>query len=257
MKYLFLLLTISSLAKADILLVANKNTPLSDYKTICEKNNYLCLPQSFSRMSKKQAPHFDRLIETFDLDNKNYVAEFSKILNLSLQEDDLSLDQIKNLILASEKLVQNKSLNLSDKIKKLKKLHAILESIKDEATDKMLYIAGINIANSLQNRLRLDSYLNEIKHSEVDYISYTENGEKKYFLNGDCDHPRYTEMITQLDLQVIPHFSEGCSMAQKYDWGSDLMTDHFKENKNKYLVGLAAAVTALFLKSYEVSIGSE
>lgn len=258
MKYLFLLiLTITSFSQAEVLLVANKNTPLSDYKKICEKNGYLCLPQGFANLKQRQTPHFDRLIETFDLDNKDYVAEFSKNLNLSLKEDDLTLDQIKNLILAGEKMVQNKNVTLSEKIKKLKKLHAILEEVKDEAADKMLYLAGVNITNSLQNRLRLDPYLNEIKHSEVDYISFTENGEKKYFLNGDCDHPRYTEFVSQLDLQVIPHFSEGCNLSQKYNWGSDLMVDHFKENKNKYLVGLAAVATAIFLKSYEVSIGSE
>lgn len=251
MKYFFLLFMISSVSQADVLLVANKNTPLSDYKKICEKNGYRCLPQGFSSLKQRQTPHFDRLIETFDLDNKNYVAEFSKSLNLSLKEDDLSLDQIKNLILASEKL------NLSEKVTKLKKLHAVLESIKEEPADKILNVAGLNIANNLQNRMRLDPFLNDIKHSELDYISYTENGEKKYYLNGDCDHPRYTEMISQLDLQVIPHFSEGCNLSQKYNWGSDLMVDHFKENKNKYLIGLAAVATALFLKSYEVSIGSE
>lgn len=253
MKYLFLLLlSITSFSQAEILLVANKNTPLSDYKKICEKNGYLCLPQGFTNLKQRQTPHFDRLIETFDLDNKNYVAEFSKNLNLSLKEDDLTLDQIKNLILASEKIARNNS-----QASKLKKLHAILESTKEEPSDKMLYIAGKTLANSLQNRLRLDPYLNEIKHIELDYISYTENNEKKYFLNGDCDHPRYTEFVSQLDLQVIPHFSEGCSMTQKYNWGSDLMADHFKENKNKYLIGLAAIATAFFLKSYEVSIGSE
>ncbi len=253
MKYLFLLLlTITSFSQAEVLLVANKNTPLSDYKKICEKNGYLCLPQDFSKLKQRQTPHFDRLIETFDLDNKNYVAEFGKNLNLSLKEDDLTLDQIKNLILASEKIAPNNS-----QASKLKKLHTILESTKEEASDKILLIAGVNIANNLQNRMRLDSYLNEIKHIELDYISYTENDEKKYFLNGDCDHPRYTEFVSQLDLQVIPHFSEGCSMTQKYNWGSDLMVDHFKENKNKYLIGLAAVATAFFLKSYEVSIGSE
>lgn len=253
MKYLFLLLlSITSFSQAEILLVANKNTPLSDYKKICEKNGYLCLPQGFTNLKQRQTPYFDRLIETFDLDNKNYVAEFSKNLNLSLKEDDLTLDQIKNLILASEKIAHNNS-----QASKLKKLHAILESTKEEPSDKMLYIAGKTLANSLQNRLRLDPYLNEIKHIELDYISYTENNEKKYFLNGDCDHPRYTEFVSQLDLQVIPHFSEGCSMTQKYNWGSDLMADHFKENKNKYLIGLAAIATAFFLKSYEVSIGSE
>jgi len=258
MKYLFLIiLTITSFSQAEVLLVANKNTPLSDYKKICEKNGYLCLPQGFTDLKQKQTPHFDRLIETFDLDNKNYVAEFSKNLNLSLKEDDLNLDQIKNLILASEKLLQNKSLNIAEKVKNLKKLHAILESTKDEPADKMLYIAGKTLANSLQNRLRLDPYLNDIKHIELDYISYTENNEKKYYLNGDCDHPRYTEFVSQLDLQVIPHFSEGCNLSQKYNWGSDLMLDHFKENKNKYLIGLAAVATAFFLKSYEVSIGSE
>ena len=253
MKYLFLLiLTITSFSQAEILLVANKNTPLSDYKKICEKNGYLCLPQGFANLKQRQTPRFDRLIETFDLDNKNYVAEFSKNLNLSLKEDDLTLDQIKNLILASEKIKQNNS-----QTSKLKKLHAILENIKEEPSDKILLIAGVNIANNLQNRMRLDPYLNDIKHIELDYISYTENGDKKYYLNGDCDHPRYTEMVSQLDLQVIPHFSEGCSMTQKYNWGSDLMVDHFKVNKNKYLVGLAAVATALFLKSYDVSIGSE
>lgn len=181
----------------------------------------------------------------------------TKSLTLSLQENDLNLDQIKNLILASEKLIQYKNLNIDDKVKKLKKLYAILENIKAEPSDKVLYVAGIAVTNNLENRLRLDPYLNDIKHSEVDYISYIENGEKKYFLNGDCDHPRYTEIISQLDLQVIPHFSAGCNLTQKYDWGSDLMKDHFTENKNEYLLGLAAVATAFFLKSYEVSIGSE
>lgn len=258
MQYLFLfLLTVTSLAQAEILLVANKNTPLADYRKICEKNGYLCLPQGFTNLKQRKTPHFDRLIETFDLDNKDYIAEFRKNLNLSLTEDDLTMDQIKSLILAGEKIAQNKNVNLSGKVTKLKNLHTILESIKDEHSDKILYVAGKNLANSLQNRLLLDPYLNEIKHIELDYISYTENNEKKYFLNGECDHPRYTEFISQLDLQVIPHFSEGCSMTQKYNWGSDLMVDHFNENKNKYLLGLAAVATAIFLKSYEVSIGSE
>lgn len=252
MKHLFFVLfMVSNVAVADILLVANKNTSLSDYKKICEKNNYVCLPQSFASLRQKQTSHFDHLIETFDLDNKNYVSEFSKKLSLSLKEDDLSLDQIKNLILASEKL------NLSEKAKKLQKLHAVLQSIQPETSDKMLYVAGVAIANTLQNRLRLDQFLNEVKHIEVDYISYSENGDKKYFLNGDCDHPRYTELVSQADLQVIPHFSEGCNLSQKYNWGSDLMVDHFKENKNKYLIGLAAVATVFFLKSYEITTGSE
>ncbi|AZZ37783.1 hypothetical protein CIK05_13570 [Bdellovibrio sp. qaytius] len=256
MKYLFLiLLTVANFAKADILLVASKNTSLSDYKKICEKNNYVCLPQNFSSLQQRKTIHFDHLIETFDLDNKNYVSEFLSTLNLSLKEDDLNLDQVKNLILASEKMVQNKGANLSEKIKKLKKLHEILSDIKNEPSDKLLLVAGVTVANTLQNRLRLDPYLNEIKHVELDYISYTENDEKKYFLNGDCDHPRYTEFIGQLDIQVIPHFSEGCNLSQKYNWGSDLMVDHFKENKNKYLIGLAAVATVFFLKNYDVSIG--
>lgn len=254
MRHLFLfslfVFFVSIVAQAEVLLVANKNTSLTDYKTICEKNNYLCLPQGLSNLLSKKTPRFDRLIETFDLDNKNYVADFSKELSLSLKEDDLSLDQIKNLILAAEKL------KLREKILKLKKLYSILESSKPEASDKMLFVAGIAIANTLQNRMRLDPYLNEIKHIEADYISYTENEEKKFYLNGDCDHPRYTEFISQLDVQVIPHFSSGCNMTQKYNWGSDLMVDHFKEHKNKYLVGLAAVATALFLQSYDVSIGN-
>ena len=256
-NFFLLLLTISNVAFADVLLVANKYTSLSDYKKICEKNNYVCLPQSFARLRQTQTVHFDRLIETYDLDNKDYVSNFSKNLSLSLKEDDLNLDQIKNLILASEKLMQNKDIILTEKVKKLKKLYAILSAIQPENADKMLYLAGVAVANNLQNRLRLDIYLNEIKHIEVDYISYSENNEKKYFLNGDCDHPRYTELISQTQLQVIPHFSEGCNLSQKYNWGSDLMVDHFKENKNKYLVGLAAVATMFFLKSYDISIGSE
>lgn len=256
MKILFLIiLTITHVAFADVLLVASKNTSLSDYKKICEKNGYLCLPQSFMKLQKKQTVYFDQLIETFDLDNKNYVADFSKVLTLSLKEDNLNLDQIKNLILATEKIEQNKSLGLALRIKYLKRLHSILETIQPEPADKLLFVAGIAIANNLQNRMRLDFFLNGIKHIEVDYISYLADNDKKFFLNGDCDHPRYTELISQADMQVIPHFSEGCNLSQKYNWGSDLMVDHFKENKNKYLIGLAAVATMFFFKSYEVSIG--
>lgn len=256
MKILILIiLTITNVAFADVLLVANKNTSLLDYKKICEKNGYVCLPQSFMKLQKKQTVHFEQLIEAFDLDNKNYVADFSKVLTLSLKEDDLNLDQIKNLILAAEKIEQNKSLGLAAKIKYLKRLHSILETIQPEPADKLLFVAGIAVANNLQNRMRLDPFLNELKSVEVDYVSYSTNKDRKYFLNGDCDHPRYTELISQADMQVIPHFSEGCNLSQKYNWGSDLMVDHFKENKNKYLIGLAAVATMFFLKSYEVSIG--
>ena len=119
------------------------------------------------------------------------------------------------------------------------------------------FVVGRNIANTLPRRILLDTYLNELKHYEVDYASVISSNEKKYFLNGDCDYPRYSEVISQADLQVIPHFSEGCDLNQKYNWGKDLMTDHFKENKNKYFMGLAAVATMFFLKSYEISTGNE
>ena len=260
MKLLVLLLVLiscTSFASEGILLVAHKNTPFEDYKTICAKNKYLCFPQAFTSLSKKQTPHFDLLIENFDLDDKDYVTQFSKKLLLSLKEDDLTLEQIKNLILATEKIVQHKETQLSNELKKLKKIYEALGKMADENSDKMIFVAGKTVANNLRNRLLLDPYLNDLKHSELDYISITQNGEKKYFLNGDCDHPRYTEFVSQLDLQVIPHFSEGCNLSQKYNWGADLMTDHFKENKNKYLIGLATVATIFFLKSYELSSGDE
>lgn len=255
MKILVILLVLincTSFASKGILLVAHKNTPLEDYKKICAKNNYLCFPQAFTSITKRQTTHFDFLIETFDLDNKDYVTQFSKRLSQSLKEDDLTLDQIKNLILATEKIAQNKDLS-----KKLKKIYEVLLQLPNEAADKMIFVGGKTVANNLRNRLLLDPYLNDLKHYEFDYTSITQNGEKKYFLNGDCDHPRYTEFVSQLDLQVIPHFSEGCNLSQKYDWGSDLMEDHFKENKNKYLIGLTTVAAIFFLKSYEFSIGSE
>lgn len=265
MKLLVLLLVLigctsfagTQLKDEGILLVAHKNTPLEDYKTICAKKKYLCFPQAFSSLIKKQTPHFDFLIENFDLDNKDYVTQFSKKLVLSLKENDLTLEQIKNLILATEKIVQNKDPKLSKDLKRLKKIYEVLGQLTDEISDKMIFVAGKNVANNLRNRLLLDPYLNDLKHFELDYTSITENGEKKFFLNGDCDHPRYTEFVSQLDLQVIPHFSEGCNLSQKYDWGTDLMADHFKEHKNKYLLGLATVATIFFLKSYEISSGSE
>lgn len=260
MKFLVLLLVlISSTSFADqgILLVAHKNTPPDDYKTICTKKNYLCFPQAFRSLIKKQTPHFEFLIENFDLDNKDYVTQFSKKLSLSLKEDDLTLEQIKNLILATEKIAQNKDSKLSDNLKRLKKIYEVLSQLTDETSDKMIFVADKNVANNLRNRLLLDPYLNDLKHFELDYASVTENGTKKFFLNGDCDRPRYTEFVSQLDLQVIPHFSEGCNLSQKYDWGTDLMAGHFKENKNKYLIGLATIATVFFLKSYELSIGNE
>lgn len=259
---LLILISCTSFAEAQhkdegILLVAHKNTPLADYKTICEKKNYLCFPQAFSSLIKKQTPHFDFLIENFDLDDKDYVTQFSKKLSLSLKEDDLTLEQIKNLILATEKIAQNNGPKLSGELKNLKKIYEVLSRLADETSDKMIFVAGKNVANNLHNRLLLDPYLNDLKHSELDYTSITQNGEKKYFLNGDCDHPRYTEFVSQLDLQVIPHFSEGCNLSQKYDWGTDLMADHFKANKNKYLIGLATVATIFFLQSYELSSGNE
>lgn len=265
MKFLIILLVLiscTSFAGArpydqGILLVAHKNTLLEDYKTICAKKNYLCFPQAFSLLIKKQTPHFDFLIENFDLDNKDYVTQFSKKLFLSLKEDDLTLEQIKNLILATEKIAQNKDAKIFNDLKSLKKIYEVLNQLTDEISDKMIFVAGKNVANNLRNRLLLDPYLNGLKHFELDYASITENGEKKFFLNGDCDRPRYTEFVSQLDLQVIPHFSEGCSLSQKYDWGTDLIADHFKENKNKYLIGLATVATIFFLKSYELSIGNE
>ena len=261
MKFLFLLLVLiscTSFAGEGIVLVAHKNTPLEDYKKICAKNNYLCFPKAFTTLTKKQTPHFDFLVENFDLDNKDYVAQFSKKLTLSLKEDDLTLEQIKNLILATEKIALNKDAKLSDELKKLKKIYDVFGKLTDEDSDKMIFVAGKNVANNLRNRLLLDPYLNELKHVEIDYVSITQNDEKKFFLNGDCDHPRYTEFVSQLDLQVLPHFSEGgCNLSQKYNWGTDLMADHFKEHKNKYLIGLAAAATIFFLKSYEISSGSE
>lgn len=252
-----ILISCTSFASNGIILVAHKNTPLEDYKKICAKNNYLCFPQAFSLINKKQSLHFDSLIESFDLDNKDYVTQFSKKLSLSLKEDDLTLDQIKNLILAAEKLSQSKDPKLSEAVKKLKRIHVLLNNLPDETTDKMIFIAGKGVANTLNRRLMLDPILNDLKHNEVDYVSFTQNEEKKYFLNGDCDFPRYTEMISQLDLQVIPHFAEGCNLNQKYTWGKDLMSSHLSENKNKYLLGLATIATIFFLKSYEISNGSE
>lgn len=254
---ILLILTMANLASADVLLVAHKSTSLLDYKKICQKNGYVCLPESFLRLQTKKTLHFDRLIENFDLDNKNYVTEFSEVLSISLKQDDLNLDQIKNLILAADKVNQSKNLNLSEKIRKLKKIYSILEKIQNESSDKVILIAGISVANTLQNRMKLDPFLNEIKHVELDYISYTENGDRKYFLNGDCNHPRYTELVSQLDLQVIPHFSEGCNLSQKYNWGSDLMVDHFKSHKKSYLIGLAAVASAFLLKSYEISMANQ
>lgn len=250
------LISCTSFANEGILLVAHKNTPLENYKTICAKNGYLCFPQAFASVTKFQTPHFDFLIENFDLDNKNYVTQFSPKLSLSLKEDDLTLDQLKNLILATEKLSHNNT-KLSEQLKKLKKIYEVLGKLTDETSDKVIYIAGKSVANNLRNRVLLDPYLNDLKHYELDYTSISQNGDKKYFLNGDCDFPRYTEFVSQLDLQVIPHFSEGCNLNQKYSWGKDLMNDHFKENKNKYLLGLVTVATIFFLKSYELSSGSE
>lgn len=244
-------------AKERILLVAHRDTPLSDYKKICEKNNYLCLPQGYAAIAPARTPHFNDLIENFDLDNKDYVSQFSKKLHLSLKDDDLNLEQLKNLILAGEKIAQNKETKLSETVKRLKKLYTLLAELDSEPADKMLYLLGKTVANNLRNRLLLDPYLQELKHVELDYISLTLDGDKKYYLNGECDRPRYTEFISQLDLQVIPHFADGCNLSQRYDWGKDLMSEHLKENKNKYLLGFAAIATMFFLKSYDVSIGSE
>lgn len=252
-----IMISCMSFAGEGILLVAHKNTSLEDYKKICAKNNYLCFPKAFTAVTSRRSLHFDFLIENFDLDNKDYVTQFPKTLSLSLKEDDLSLEQIKNLILATEKLAQHKEPNLFVPLKKLKKIFDILGKINDEDSDKIIFIAGKTVANNLRNRLLLDPYLNDLKHYELDYTSVSQNGEKKYFLNGECDRPRYTEFVSQLDLQVIPHFAEGCNLTQRYNWGTDLMTDHFKENKNKYLLGLAAVATIFFLKSYEISSASE
>lgn len=250
-----LLIWTSAVKAADsILLVANKNTPLSDYNKICQKNGYICLPLAYKDIAQRQTKNYDLLVETFDLDSKNYTVSFQNQLKQSLKEDDLTLDQIKNLILASEKIAQQiKSSQLTQEIKQLKNLHITLSSLSEEPSDRAIHIAGKMIANNLKNRMLLEPYLEHVKHIEIDYISMTVNGEKKYFLNGDCEHPRYTEFISQLTLQVIPHFPEGCNLSQRYDWGSDLMSTHLSEHKNKYLIGLAALATAWFLKTYEIS----
>lgn len=252
-----ILLSCSSFAGQNIVLVAHKNTPIEDYKKICAKNSYICFPKGFSLTQRKNTPVFDSLVENFDLDNKDYVSQFTTKLSESLKNDDLNIDQIKNLILAAEKITSNKDNKPNEMIKKLKKFLAIVTNLPEEESDKILFVAGKAVPHSLANRLALDTYLNDLKHTEVDFYSFTENGEKKLFLNGDCDRPRYTEFISQLDLQVIPHFSEGCNFNQKYEWGADLLTAHFSENKNKYLVGLATLATVLFLNSYEITSDSK
>lgn len=257
-SFLFLvLISCTSLASESVLLVAHKNTSFEDYKKICTKNNYLCFPQAFILINKSKTPHFNFLIENFDLDNKTYVTEFSEKLSLSLKEDDLTLEQIKNLILATEKLAPLKDSKLSIQLVKLKKMYSVLTSIPEEKADRIIYIAGKSIANTLSRRLQLDTYLEELNHYEIDYVSVVSSKEKRYFLNGDCNYPRYSEVVSQADLHVIPHFSEGCDLNQKYSWGKDLMMDHFQENKNKYFIGLAALATMFFLKSYEISTGNE
>ena len=134
MKILILFLVLmscTSFAGEGILLVAHKNTSIEDYKKICTKNNYLCFPQAFALINKSKTQHFDFLIENFDLDNKNYVTGFSEKLSLSLKEDDLTLEQMKNLILATEKLVQVKESKLSGQLEKLKKIHAVLVFVRN------------------------------------------------------------------------------------------------------------------------------
>lgn len=254
MKFILIKLILSAqlaFANNGILLVAGKNTPLSDYQIICAKNNYLCFPKAYKTVIKPRTIYFNNLMENFDLDNKDYVANFSKNVQLSLKNDDLNLDQIKYLILASEKLVQK------DLLKILRPMYSLLSAMPEENSEQIIFTAGKSIANTLKNRSALEPYLKEIKFVQLDYASFTENtesAEKKYFLNGDCEHPRYAEFVSQLELQVIPHFSEGCNLSQRYNWGTDLMKDHFSEHKNKYLLGIAAVATVFLMKNYDVVI---
>lgn len=255
-------LNLMSFAADQTILVAHQESSISDYKTICKKNNYLCFPDAFSTIHQPQIYHFNELMLQFDLDDPSYLNQFEKKLWLSLKEDDLNLDQIKNLILASEKIHSSNKRAIDKKtIHYLTQLHTTLIEISemqnndDIKSTEAFYIAGKMILNTYKQRKKIEPFFDKIKSFKVDSQSVTVNNARHYFLNGDCQFPRYTDIVHQTDKKIRPFFPEGCHFEERYDWGKDLISNHLQKHKNKYLIAAATFASLFFVNSYQVSIG--
>lgn len=263
MKFFYFLL-ISLFLKnsmANVLLVASEKTSPDDYVKICEKNQYDCFPMAYMKFISLEKPIYTELMESFDLDDPDYLKSFFEKINLTLKTEVLTLDNLKMLGSALQKInastkVYKKSLNL---LSKIQKIQSTMSDFNDESTkNKIIFILGKTVAYNEKNVSKLKPFLNDVKYSIVSFNSYQNSVDAHpvHFLVGQCDRPSYAEQIksTTTDLQIIPFFPEGCSLAQKYDWGSDLMMNHFKEHKNKYYWGLGILAGALMMKNYDVEI---
>ena len=245
--------------QAEILLVPARNSNFEDYQKICEKNNYLCFPQAFKAITNNETPLLNGLMLEFDLDNTSYVKAFNNKAQRTIKEENLSLEQMKSLDLALTKIAEAnpKDLKNHELLNKIESYINAVDALPEMTSGYDFILAsGKLIENNAKNQKLLQPFNKDFKFTFVDFMSYSKSFEdKQFFLSGDCHHPIYNSLIQNANvMQVMPFFPEGCTLTEKYEWGSDLIADHFRENKNKYLWGAAAIVTAAFLKNYTVSM---
>lgn len=266
MKFIsFLYASLFTLAlNASALLVPEESITFDHYRTICEKNSYSCFPESFALILSYDLNVYHKIIDDFDLDNKAYVSTFNENVLFSLKNENLSYENFLSLQLAVKKMSlyfpQNKQFkNLIDLLQEIQFLtEENLDPLNFSPSEKSyIFLAGRLIADNGANFVKNKKIQNLVKFYVVKYNSFSTDSfnSHKFYLTGQCETPIYTPLILQnYSEQRIPLFKQGCNFDQQYTWGKNLVSEHFKQNKTKYLWGIGLTVGLILLNKYDVII---
>ena len=260
-----LLMTVTTTAVAQTVLIPEKNMNKDVYLERCSKAGYVCSHEFLEQsLIKKETPLFNDYIENLDLlDDKQRSQITDKIKNI-LKNEMISMEQLETLF-----TILDKSLGL-EKSKKTEFLKTQLMQIKNtmdrltEEKNVSEYFIVLKKKISAQQFKDLAVYRSLLFNVRIDPLAYQINQKpEEFLLQGSCSKPELSPDFQQrfLSNSVNPQnpartqfvFNEDCSFTKSINASLKTTGNFIVEYKKPILWTAAAAVALFFLtKNYEV-----
>lgn len=257
MKKIFLLALILTLkARAQVVLVPDKDTPIDTYLQKCKVEGYQCTQDYFKQsLIQHKSEAFEHFIENLDLYSEDYRKTLLiKVKNL-LTEENLNIEQVELLIKVITRFETIDKNNILTQIKnELKELSLDVQNLFEEKSEAETYV----IFNKfLSKKQYLDLKYKQKYTKSIKITPFTEpmnalETPSRYLIQGNCEN--YSPSSTLNNLKYTTIFKNECENSQMYT--NQTSSSEFKwKNYQKPLIYVAAAALAISLLSqYQVEV---
>lgn len=261
--FVSLLMTVlnSNVALADMLLIPDSTISIEQYASKCQLDGYSCTQKYFYEQQVQQSnPLFDKLIDSIDLSNKNFVDTLPKSIVNILQKEMISLEQLEMLMRLLEQTQDH-----SKEAKSIKQLTDELTYIQNSIpTEKNFnmnqekFIVFFKKPFSVEAFKKIKkSYLNlpyaEISFNQLPVLNSmkgTNFSAPEALVTGICEKANIQEDIKTTQWKIMS--DKSCSWSESLATSTSGFTSTIKENKGWLITGAVLIGAAILASQYEV-----